>query len=439
MILHDPMLARTQILNAASRQFPEGDVQHWWLPRTGAGVRSTISDDVVWLAHITARYLSQTADRDILDEPLPFLTGAELEPGQHDAFYVPGTTEITAPLYEHCALALDLAVSRTGDNGQPLILGGDWNDGMNRVGEGGRGESVWLGWFLLDTLDAFLPVAEERRDSKRAEAWRKHRTRLLHALEGPGWDGNWYRRGYYDDGTPLGSVDNEECRIDSIAQSWAAISGAGDPARARRALDEVLAQLVDGEAGLLKLFTPPFRDTDRDPGYIRSYPPGVRENGGQYTHAATWVVHALGRAGRGTEALKMFDLINPISHSATRAEADCYRVEPYVVAADIYGADDKVGRGGWTWYTGSAGWLYRAAVEGILGLRLDGGDRLRVEPALPEGWPGFRAVLRHLGTEHIVEVRRDKTGVSAFLNGKRIEGGVAELGRIEAPRDGVAV
>tara|TARA_R110000868_G_scaffold198474_3_gene444845 strand:+ start:28781 stop:37135 length:8355 start_codon:yes stop_codon:yes gene_type:complete len=426
-ILQDPSLARAQILNAASRQFPEGDVQHWWLPRTGAGVRTTISDDVVWLAHITARYVDLTADTAILDEPLPFLSGPQLDPGQHDAFFVPDSDGDTAPLYEHCAQALDLAIARTGTNGLPLMLGGDWNDGMNRVGEQGRGESVWLGWFLLNTLDAFTPVAKERGDAARAEAWTSHRASLLAALESNGWDGAWYRRGFFDDGTPLGSHENPECRIDSIAQSWANISGAGDPDRARQALDAVLEHLADGQDNVLRLFTPPFQNTDQEPGYIKGYPPGVRENGGQYTHAATWVVHALGRAGRGTEALAMFDLINPISHSETREGADLYRVEPYVVAADIYGADDKIGRGGWTWYTGSAGWLYRAAVEGILGVQLEGGTRLRIDPSLPDDWPGFTVSLRRDGAEHVLEVQRGSDGLLVTFDGNVIEGGVVDL------------
>ena len=395
LILHDPALARAQILNAAGRQFPEGDVQHWWLPQTGAGVRTTISDDVVWLAHISARYVAQTGDDAILDEAVPFLSGAGLEPGQHDAFFVPDTSPKTEPLWDHVALALDLAISRKGVDGLPLMLGGDWNDGMNRVGEGGQGQSVWLGWFLLTTLDMIVPLARSRGDTARAGAWAAERTALLAALEGAGWDGQWYRRATYDDGTPLGSAGSEECRIDSIAQSWAAISAAGDAGRAGQAMDSVLLQLADPDAGLLRLFTPPFQNTPHDPGYIKGYPPGVRENGGQYTHAAAWVVHALGRMGRGTEALRMFDLINPISHSTDRASADRYRVEPYAVAADIYGEGDKAGRGGWTWYTGSAGWLYRAAVEGILGIRLDSG-RPDPDRADASGWLG-----RLLGDPHL--------------------------------------
>lgn len=407
LILHDPALCRSQILNAAGRQFPEGDVQHWWLPASGAGVRTIITDDVVWLGHITERYVRLTGDQAILDEPVPFITGPALEPGQHDLFLTPEPSGEVAPLYEHCARALDLAMARTGPHGLPLIGGGDWNDGMNRVGEGGRGESVWLGWFLCATIDAFAPLAEARGDHARAEAWRAHRRAVAGALDDAGWDGDWYRRGYFDDGSPLGSAGSDECRIDSIAQSWAAISGAGRADRVGPAVDAALSRLVDDDAQALKLFTPPFEKTDKEPGYIKSYPPGVRENGGQYTHAAAWMVYALGRMGRGGDAHRLFDLLNPISHAETPADADRYRVEPYVVAADVYGEGDKAGRGGWTWYTGSAGWLYRAAVEGILGIVPEGGDRLRIEPALPPGWPGFTATVTVAGRQRRIEVTRD--------------------------------
>ena len=407
LILHDPDLCRRQILNAAARQFTEGDVQHWWLPASGAGVRTMISDDVIWLGHITERYVRLTGDRAILDEPVPFITGPVLEPGQHDNFLTPEQSGEVAPLYDHCARALDLAVARTGSHGLPLMLGGDWNDGMNRVGEEGRGESVWLGWFLCATIDAFIPLAEARGDNDRAAVWRTHRTAVAEALDAAGWDGAWYRRGYFDDGSPLGSADSAECRIDSIAQSWAAISKAGRPDRVGPAIDAALTWLLDQDAQALKLFTPPFENTDKEPGYIKAYPPGVRENGGQYTHAASWMVYALGRMGRGADAHRLFDLLNPISHAENRADADRYRVEPYVVAADVYGEGTKAGRGGWTWYTGSAGWLYRAAVEGILGIVPEGGDRLRIEPALPPDWPGFSATITVAGHKRQIEVTRN--------------------------------
>jgi cyclic beta-1,2-glucan synthetase len=408
LLLHDSGLARSQILNAAGRQFPEGDVQHWWLPATGAGVRTMISDDVVWLGYAVAHYCEVTGDKAILDEVLPFIEGQHLGDGEHDAFFQPHISHETADLYEHCARALDLAIMRTGQHGLPLILGGDWNDGMNRVGEAGRGESVWLGWFLLHTLDRFVPLADERGDESRASAWRAHADTLKSALEDAGWDGAYYRRGYFDDGTPLGSSDSDECRIDSIAQSWSVLSGHGDTARSEMAMDAVLDQLVDRDLGIIKLFTPPFENTDKEPGYIKGYPPGVRENGGQYTHAATWVVYALAHMGRGDDAHACFSLLNPVHHANDRDSAERYRVEPYVAAADVYSADNRAGRGGWTWYTGSGGWLYRTALEAILGINR-AGDRITVRPCLPTAWPGFKATMRRSdGTKrHISVTRRD--------------------------------
>lgn len=426
LMLQDPALARAQILNAASRQFAEGDVQHWWLPKTGAGVRTLISDDVAWLAYATAHYVSVTGDRAILEEPIPFLTGEALGE-KHESFFTPGTSEEVAPLYEHCCRALDLAITRTGAHGLPLILGGDWNDGMNRVGIEGRGESTWLAWFLHNALQRFIPIAEARGDRSHAGAWQAHCDRLKIAVEEHAWDGEWYRRGYFDDGSPLGSAASDECRIDSIAQSWSVLSGAGNPERANMAMDSVLRHLVDEDAQILRLFTPPFERSDRDPGYIKSYPPGVRENGGQYTHAAIWTVYALARMGRTDDAHRVFSMLNPVGHATNREDADRYRVEPYVVAADIYGAADRTGRGGWTWYTGSAGWLYRAAVEAILGLRKEDG-RMRIEPALPSDWPGFKATLKQGGKAFFIEVRRGADGViETRVNGEVLSGNVFEL------------
>jgi cyclic beta-1,2-glucan synthetase len=409
LLLHDPSLARAQILNAAARQFREGDVQHWWLPRTGAGVRTTISDDVAWLAHAVAHYVEVTGDAAILTEQVPFLEGPALEAGRHDAFFEPKVSGETGTVLEHCARALDLAMRRTGPNGLPLILGGDWNDGMNRVGEKGIGESVWLGWFLARALADFAPLAEAAGEKPRARKWRDHAAKLKAALESAGWDGGWYRRGFYDDGAPLGSAASDECRIDSIAQSWAVLSGVGDPARASQALDAAWDQLVDHDAGIARLFTPPFESTDKDPGYIRSYPPGVRENGGQYTHAATWLVMALAHSGRAGQAGMLYAMLNPVNHARDRQAADRYRVEPYVVAADIYSGPDRTGRGGWTWYTGSAGWMYRVAVEAILGIRRKS-DRLEVRPCLPPEWSGYECVLRFGGATYHIEVRRADAG-----------------------------
>ncbi|MEW9804838.1 glucoamylase family protein [Mesorhizobium sp. ZMM04-5] len=429
LLLHDPKLAREQILNAARRQFAEGDVQHWWLPRTGAGVRTIISDDVVWLAYAVHRYMRVTGDDTLLAEEVPFIKGEPLQPGQHDAFFTPEVTEKTASIYDHCVKALDLAVKRTSANGLPLILGGDWNDGMNRVGEEGRGESVWLGWFLLKTLGNFIAIAKARGDAKRAKAWDKHARRLKQALENAAWDGEWYRRGSYDDGTPLGSRQSDECQIDSIAQSWSVMSEGGDPVRSRTAMEAASARLVDGELKLIKLFTPPFHDTGKEPGYIKSYPPGVRENGGQYTHAATWFVIALAEMGKVDDAWRCYSMLNPVNHALDEQAAEQYRTEPYVVAADIYSAPDKGGRGGWTWYTGSAGWMYRAAVESILGIRRQG-NRLSVKPALPGHWDGYEATLRLDAAVYRISVRREKNaGPAIEIDGQRQAGSTLELGR----------
>ena len=428
LLLHDPELAHAQILNAARRQFREGDVQHWWLPRTDAGVRTLISDDVVWLGYAVAHYIRVTGNASILKESVPFIEGAKLAPGEHDAFFTPEVSKQKVPLYEHCARALDLAVERTGADGLPLILGGDWNDGMNRVGAEGRGESVWLGWFLLKTLEDFAPIAEDHKDGKRAQAWLKHAKTLKKALESAGWDGEWYRRGTYDDGSPLGSRNSDECQIDSIAQSWSVLSGHGDPARSETAMDSAMKRLVDDELKIVRLFTPPFAKTEKEPGYIKSYPAGVRENGGQYTHAATWFVIALADMGRVDDAWRCFQMLNPVNHALDADAAELYRVEPYVVAADIYSEGNKGGRGGWTWYTGSAGWLYRAAIEGILGIRKEG-DRLRIEPRLPSHWDGFAAAVNLAGAIYKIQVKRASgTRTTALeVNGRKIKGSTIEL------------
>jgi cyclic beta-1,2-glucan synthetase len=396
-----PALAREQILRAAARQFAAGDVQHWWLPASGQGVQTRVSDDRVWLPFVLCHYLEVTADRGILDELLPFLQGPPLTPAEHEVFAAPAATELTASLFEHCVRALDSSLA-IGSHGLPLFGAGDWNDGMNRVGAAGRGESVWLAWFLHATLLRFAGVADARGAASTAAAWRKHAFAMQQAIEREAWDGDWYRRGYYDDGTPLGSVSNDECRIDAIAQSWAVISGGGEPKRAARALAAVDAQLVSRSDGLVKIFTPPFDHGAHDPGYIKAYPPGIRENGGQYTHAAIWTTLAFALLGDGDRAVELFSLLNPINHASTRAGIHRYRVEPYVMCADVYSAESHVGRGGWTWYTGSAGWMYRTAVEGILGITIEG-EVLSIKPCIARAWNGFEVTYRHRSaTYHIV-------------------------------------
>jgi len=402
LVTSRPALTREHLLRAASRQFREGDVQHWWLPSTGQGVRTRISDDRVWLAYAAAHYLNATDDRSILDEVVAFIEGASVSAGEHDAYFLPVTAEESATFFEHCARGLDHSLA-LGAHDLPLIGTGDWNDGMNRVGEHGRGESVWLGWFLYTTLRAFAPVARARNESKRAARWLDHAATLRESIEREAWDGAWYRRGYFDDGTPLGSAAGEECRIDSIAQSWSVISQAADPVRSAQAMAAVDAHLIKHNEALALLFTPPFEQTPLDPGYIKAYPPGVRENGGQYTHAATWSIIAFANLGEGDKAAELFALLNPINRTGTRMDLRRYKVEPYVVAADVYSVPPHVGRGGWTWYTGSAGWLYRAGIESILGIRRQG-RYLLVEPCIPKSWKRFQLMLKHGSARYQIDV-----------------------------------
>ena len=426
---HSPEYARNQIRNAGRRQFVEGDFQHWWLDGSGAGVRTNISDDVVWFAYALDQYRSSTGDRSILDETLPFIEGAALSSGQHDAFFQPRISAETGSLYEHAARGLDLAIKRTGANGLPLMLAGDWCDKMNRVGVEGRGESVWLAWFLLGTLSRFIEVAEERGDKQRVERWSAHIRTLKDAVEAAGWDGSYYRRGFFDDGTALGSSASDQCSIDSMPQSWSVLSGQGDADRSELAMNAVFEKLVDEDGQIVRLLTPPFVNPAHDPGNIAAYPPGVRENGGQYTHPATWVVMALARMGRADDAWRCFQMLNPISHSLDKDAAGVYRIEPYVVAGDIYGEGALKGRGGWSWYTGSAGWLYRTALEGILGIRIDQGA-LVVDPRIPSDWPGFETKIQVGDKEHHVAVTRSGGDLTVLIDGnetKRLELGTIQL------------
>ncbi|MEO8531291.1 MAG: glycosyl transferase, partial [Deltaproteobacteria bacterium] len=398
-----PEMTREHLLRVASRQFREGDVQHWWLPHSGQGVRTHISDDRVWLGYAATLYIKSSGDEAVFDEVVPFLEGPAVPEGEHDAFYQPTISEKDASLFEHCARGLDLAIKLTGENGMPLIGTGDWNDGMNRVGEHGKGTSVWLGWLLVTTLHAMLPYAD-KRNPERAAKWRAHADRVSAAIERDGWDGNWYRRGTYDDGTILGTASAEECRIDSIAQSWAVLSGAAPIDRAKQAMQSLNNELVRRDPGLALLFTPPFDSGPHDPGYIKGYPPGLRENGGQYSHAAMWAILAHAKLGDGDAAGDLFALINPVNHALSASEANRYKVEPYVVAADVYSTGSLEGRGGWTWYTGSAGWMYRAGIEGLMGLTREG-DSLRLAPCFPKAWPDVRLRITLDGTTFDIHVR----------------------------------
>ena len=417
-----PDFARAHLLRAASRQFPEGDVQHWWLAHSGQGVRTRISDDRVWLAYSAAQYVQVSGDLAVFDEALAFLEGPALLAGAHDDFFQPQVSEQSASLFDHCALALEQTIALTGANGLPLIGTGDWNDGMNRVGEAGLGTSVWLGWFLITTLRAMAPHMQAR-DPARAALWRAHADKATQAIESEGWDGAWYRRGTYDDGTLLGSATSLECQIDSLAQSWAVLSGAADPARAVQAMASFSARLIRPDSGLALLFTPPFDRTAKDPGYIKGYPPGLRENGGQYSHAAIWAILAKARLGDGAGAHALFAMINPINHALTREAVARYKVEPYVIAADVYSTPPHEGRGGWTWYTGSAAWMYRAGIEGLLGLSRIGPDII-LNPCFPKDWPELTASLGHgKGRCDIVILNPNNSGHivdCAWLNGKAL-------------------
>ena len=417
--LIDPNITKTQILRSASRQYLEGDVQHWWHPVINSGIRTRFSDDLLWLPFVTEEYIKVTGDYSILKEKAPYLEDEPLREGEDERYTIVNQSSKEGTIYEHCIKAIEKSL-KFGVHNIPLMGSGDWNDGMSTVGNKGKGESVWLGWFLYKILSDFEGLANYMNDEEKINKYKDNKEFIRENIEKNAWDGKWYKRAYFDDGTPLGSKENEECKIDSLSQSFSLISGGGDKERGKKALESTIENLVDEELGLIKLLSPPFEKSKLEPGYIKGYVAGVRENGGQYTHAATWVILALTKLNMGDEALKYFNMINPINHTRTEAECEKYKLEPYVMAADVYIREPHGGRGGWSWYTGTAGWMYKVGLENILGFTKYKGEGYKINPCVPSEWSGFEINVNNEKEQYKIIVKKS-TENKIIINGKEIK------------------
>lgn len=420
--LIDPNITKTQILRSASRQYLEGDVQHWWHPVINSGIRTRFSDDLLWLPFVTEEYIKVTGDYSILKEKAPYLEDEPLREGEDERYTIVNQSSKEGTIYEHCIKAIEKSL-KFGVHNIPLMGSGDWNDGMSTVGNKGKGESVWLGWFLYKILSDFEGLANYMNDEERINKYKDTKEFIRENIEKNAWDGKWYKRAYFDDGTPLGSKENEECKIDSLSQSFALISDGGDKERGKKALESTIENLVDEELGLIKLLSPPFEKSKLEPGYIKGYVAGVRENGGQYTHAATWVILALTKLNMGDKALKYFNMINPINHTRTEAECEKYKLEPYVMAADVYIREPHGGRGGWSWYTGTAGWMYKVGLENILGFTKYKGEGYKINPCVPSEWSGFEINVNNEKEQYKIIVKKS-TENKIIINGKEIKGDI---------------
>jgi cellobiose phosphorylase len=428
-----PAVTREQIIRASQHQFPEGDVQHWWHPPGGAGVRTRITDDLLFLPYVTAHYIRATDDKAVLDEVTNFLGGRLLEPNEHETYLPPEPCDEKASIFEHCRRAIEKGCTK-GPHGIPLMGAGDWNDGMNRVGIGGQGESVWLAWFAIEVLNQFAPICEMKGENELAEKYRALAKEYAASIEESCWDGEWYLRAFFDDGTPLGSHENDEAQIDALPQAWSVLSDAGDPERRQIALRSMEERLVKRDEGIILLFDPAFDKTALDPGYIKGYLPGVRENGGQYTHAAVWAAMSFARAGEGEKGVEFLTMLNPVEHAREPEDVATYKVEPYVVTADIYNMPGQVGRGGWSWYTGSASWMYRAWIEEVLGFKLQV-DSFRVEPNVGREWTSFGLRYKWKTSTYAVRVENPE-GVERGVLSVELDGEILPTNDIPLSDDG---